>query len=382
MSAHQPTKTRVLSVVRLVAGLLGAILLVIALSTLFYDKTDSPSTRIFFGALILVCGTLLLSFATGVKSTWVLVWALGWFLSIGAAAQVPYSYYGFTHAVYLSEKFASLIWALVSPLQMYWGVKAIKLARRASTPKFGQLPPSDPRAPILFLRPFRVDSKTSRVRTGKEATSLAFNTRTEEELIAEIMSEIGPCVAVGRPDERLPQLGFNRIYVSDDKWQKTVLEHMMRAQLVILMVGSSRSFSWELQKAVELVKPERLLFLIPSDPNDVRDFIRVAQTLLPHPPPDIPRRAIFPAVSFCAVLYFEPDWTPHYAIPDAPGHFRQTLAQKITPTLRMALRPVYAQLGLEWERPPIVLPRILYEGTAAVVVLDVLGILFLRFFVR
>jgi hypothetical protein len=319
------------SVVRLLAGVLGVIFLISALSSFFNDTTDPLSTRIVFDALILVFGVLLLSFGARVKRTWVPLWVLGWFLSLSAALQVLYSYYGFNHSVDVVEKLKSLFWTLLSPLQLYGGVQAIKLAKRASMSMLGKLDLKDPRAPILFLRPFTVDSKIARVRIGKDLVSLAFNTKTEEELIAKEMSKIGPCVAIGRPDEKLPQLGFTRIYVSDDNWQETVLEYMSRAQLVVLIVGSSRNFSWELQKAVELVKPEHLLFLVPSDPNDARDFSRIVQTVLPYPPPDIPKDAIFPAVSFRALLYFEQDWRPHYAVPEAPAHFRRTLAQHVTP---------------------------------------------------
>jgi len=206
---------------------------------------------------------------------------------------------------------------------------------------------------------------------------LGFNTRTEEELIALVMNEIGPCVAIGRPYEKFPQLGFKRVYLGDHhQWQDAVLEYMVQAQLVILLIGSSPSLLWELAKAVELVKPERLLFLISSE----TEFRRLAGTLLPYSPPEIPRNAIFPAATFRTVLYFDPDWTPHYAIPEAPSHFRQTLAQKITPTLKMALRPVYAHLHLEWKQPPIVLLRILYEATFAGCLLLVLRVLFFRFF--
>jgi hypothetical protein len=374
---------------RLVAGLSAVVFIIFALSTLFNDDTDPLSTRAFFSALLLILGGFFLSFASRVRRPWVAIWFVGWVLSVGGALQVAYSYSFFKQSVLMSEKFGALIWALISPAQIYWGAKAVSLARRASTPIAQKVNSGDQRRPVLFLRRFCADSKTSVIRTGKELSSIWFNTRTEEELIAEVMNEVGVCVAVGRPGERMPQLGFSRIYVSDDKWQDTVLEQMRLAQLVILMAASSSErldagagFLWELQNAVELVRPERLLFLIPADRDDERYLRQIAQPLLPRPLPDVPAESIFPARSFRAVLYFTPDWTPCYARPGTATHFRRTLGQAITPTLKLALRPVYAQLGLGWKQPSLIWARILYEGTAAVVALCVVGSLLLRLFDR
>jgi hypothetical protein len=257
-------------------------------------------------------------------------------------------------------------------------VQSIKLARRAGGTSTESVLATDPRSPILYLRPFNVDREASRVTAWEGITSLAFNTRTEEELLAQAMSEFGPCVAIGRPGERLPQLGFNRLYVSNEEWQATVLEFMSKAQLVILMGGSSRNYSWEFQKAVEMVESQRLLLLIPSKAKDLMDFRQLAQRLIPRFELEIPKNAIFRGRTFQAILYFKQDWTPHYAVAKAPAHFRKTLTPSIVPALKMALRPVYAQLNWKWTPPPLVLSRILYEGAAVVFALFFLKIVLLR----
>lgn len=365
---------------RLLASVAGVLFPIFALSALFNDHTDPLSTRIGFAALFLLVGALLLSFGVRVKIAWVPVWLIGWFLSIAAAFQVVFSVYGFNHAASLTEKFAAVFWALVTPMQLDLGLRAIKLARRGSTPKAVDLISSDSRAPILFLRPFESDPKTARIRTGKKLTDLGFNTRTEEELIAKVMNEIGPCVAIGRPDEKLPQLGFNRIYVSDNRqWQDEVLRYMKQAKLVILLIGSSPNFLWEVQKAVELVKPERLLLLIPTQ-KEFSEFKQLAQNLFRQSLPEPPKNAAFQAATLRGVLYFDPDWAPHYAIPEAPSHFRQALGEKLTSTLKMALRPVYRHLNMNWRQPPLVLPRVLYEATAAGCAVLVLVLIFVRVF--
>lgn len=366
-------------IVRSLAGLLGCVFLLLALVSLLsgftgIDLLGEIVLKLILVGVFLAPALFLLRFATGMKKRWIPLWVFGWVLAVGAALQAPYAVSRLRHVRDVTAKLANAFWICTVPLQLLWGIKSIKFARRASAADAEDPGTSDPRAPILYLRPFRLDSKTSRVRTGRDE-SLIFNTRTEEELIAQAMNDIGPCVAIGRPGEKLPQLGFNRIYIGDDKWQDLVLDFMKKARLVILMVGSSQGFSWELQRAVEVVEPQHLLFLIPSDTNDVMEFRRVAQTILAHPLPEIPRNAIFAAHTFRAVLYFENDWTPHYAIPEPAAHFRQPLAQKITPTPKMALRPIYAQLNVSWYPPPIVLPRIVYESAGAGFAILAIGIL-------
>lgn len=370
----------VLKVIRMLAGVAGVLFEIFTLSILFNDSKDPLSSRLMFAGVTFVVGVLLLSFAARMKVRWTPAWAVGWILALGGAAQEFYSFYGYTHAANAAQKVASVFWALVAPLQLYWGARLVNFAKRATAPRLRELDCDDPRAPILLLRPFEVDTRTGKLRPGKDSSAFAlfaFNTRTEEELIAEVMNDIGPCVAIGRPQEKLPQLGFKRIYLGDQQqWQDKVLEYMGQARLVVLLLGKTPNFLWELGKALEMVRPERLLFLIPSG----TEFMQMVQPLLPHAPPEMPENAIFPAATFAAVLYFDPDWTPRYAIPEAPSRFRQTRAQKVTPALKMALRPVYARLGQQWTKPPLLWSRIIFEGTVAVSVLFVLRVIFFHLF--
>jgi hypothetical protein len=204
------------------------------------------------------------------------------------------------------------------------------------------------------------------VRTRKDSTSLFFNTRTEEELIADVMSEIGPCVAIGRPGEKLPELGFTRLYIGDEKWQEAVLQFMRRAQLVIIMGGSSRNYAWEVGKALELVEPHRLLFLIPSDANELVKFHQTLGQTIQGFDRQIPNNAIFPAQTFKAILYFDRNGTLHYARAETPSHFCRALTTDIRPALKMSLRPIYEQLAVKWSPPPLVLSRMLYESALLV----------------
>ena len=54
----------------------------------------------------------------------------------------------------------------------------------------------------------------------------------------------------------------------------------------------------------------------------------------------------------CKLFYFAPDWTPHYmSLSGVPLVGRGDLLMPYRPAFKMALRPVFAQLGVEGEAP-------------------------------
>jgi hypothetical protein len=132
-----------------------------------------------------------------------------------------------------------------------------------------------------------------------------------------------------------------------------------------LMGGASENFSWEVEKALEFVKPQQLLLLVPSDAMERRGFSELLKRLLPQAPPSVPKNAVIKANAFTALMHFASDWTPLYAVPQPVGHFRQRLSQKLTGTLQMALKPAYGQLNLVWKPPPLAASRIVYDGVLA-----------------
>ena len=115
----------------------------------------------------------------------------------------------------------------------------------------------DPRAPVSVSA--RVHRRRAdggpRLTTGR----IAFSARrpapvtltSPEQELAFILQRVGPVVAIGKPGERLPELGAARIYVSHESWQQTVLEMLERSSLVLARVGASPGVLWELdQRAV------------------------------------------------------------------------------------------------------------------------------------
>ena len=298
--------------------------------------------------------------ANRVKTLWLPVWAVGWFVTIVDLFMVPVLP-ARRHWGTLRTLGDGLLFVVLLPI----GVRLISAARRASVAPLENVLADDDRPPILYLRSFALDEETSRVESHFVTTSM-IKLRTEEELLAGVLSEIGPCVAIGKPGEVLPKIGFHRTYVGD-KWRERVLGLLPRARLVVLMGGTTDNFRWELQQAVELVRPECILMLIPYEGEQA--FFAVLQDVLHLSFDEVPQAAVFRGQTFRALLYFEPDWTPHFADVPFPGFFRQPVIHEVTAQLQMALRPVYQQLNIDWTLPPVSWFRVLIVSVGAAAII-------------
>ena len=112
---------------------------------------------------------------------------------------------------------------------------------------------NDPRQPILYLRSFRSDP-----------LFWASAASAEHELVRAVRS-LGPVIAIGAPGTTVPPLGAARLRVSDDHWQDVVAELVRSAQLVLLRIGSSVGFFWELEHLVSTADPRKVLIFLPKE---------------------------------------------------------------------------------------------------------------------
>lgn len=211
----------------------------------------------------------------------------------------------------------------------------------------------DTRPHVLYLRSFKDDETTSRL----------LNLSSEEQELAVAMHEIGPFIAFGEPGEQSPDPGAARMYVEQEQWQAKIENLMSSAQLVVARIANSNSFWWEISTAIRVLRPERLLLFLPEDQNTYQEFQRRANEIFPCQLPNhefrSPRSALSKShISSVGLLYFAPDWTPHLRMLKPPN-FRQNYWAPGVPTFKMALRPVYEQLGIDWKRPPLQLLQIL-----------------------
>jgi hypothetical protein len=171
-----------------------------------------------------------------------------------------------------------------------WPRKRAKLAQEVLA--------ADHRPPIVYLRPFEADRRK----------------RWYEHRIARGVKALGPVVTVGRPEEKYPATPhIARRYLLDEEWRAHVLDLMRQAELVIVHVGTSAGLAWELEQAVGLGRPERLVVCLGPDAvprlggrrdagAPYRQFNERFGRVFPKGLPQEPGRSAF--------LTFSSDWTP------------------------------------------------------------------------
>lgn len=125
---------------------------------------------------------------------------------------------------------------------------------------------------ILYLRSF-IDDATTR-----KSTNTLSDITSEEEALVEALSDIAPVYAIGDPKDDKSPLGASRLYVSDDEWKNTVEYLAQRAQVVVLRLGRTDSFWWEVRMALSKIDKQKILFVIPE--SDSLDSILVLSKYL------------------------------------------------------------------------------------------------------
>jgi len=211
-----------------------------------------------------------------------------------------------------------------------------------------QIMANDTRPPVLYLRSFKDDEIIAR--------AVGFNSVEQEMKL--VLSEIGPFIAIAEPGKEPPDPGAARRSVAQERWQEEVIKEMLRSRLVILRIGDSDGFWWEVREAAIRVRPERLVFLVPEGKGKYEEFCQRARELLPCQLPEY-KTKWSPFDSHGGILYFEPDWTPHLRKFKIVW-LRQTFWNLFAAVLKIGLRPVYEQLGVKWNKPPVQPIQVLY----------------------
>lgn len=199
--------------------------------------------------------------------------------------------------------------------------------------------------PVLYLRSFDDDERAARIK----------GEWTEEEHLRSVLSQFGPFVAIGRPGESVPTAGAARVYVGDAHWQATVEQLLGRARLVVLRTGGTRGLHWEIERAVQLVPPARLLLVV-DDRRELQTLLAAVRTVHPH----VPKRLWIGWRSIGSIkgfVTFDDRWQPTALRARGAGlyHFYDNAAGVGFATKRLAwtLRPLFVRLGEVWKRPPL-----------------------------
>jgi hypothetical protein len=150
------------------------------------------------------------------------------------------------------------------------------------------------------------------------------------------------------------------LHASQEHWQEKVREEMSKAQLVIMRIGDSPSFWWEVREAIVRVRPELLVFLKPAERTEL-EYERFRQNANKWLPYQLPEHKLnwSPFGRHGGIIYFKPDWTPHLREFKITW-LRQTFWNLFAAPLKIGLRPVYEQLGVKWKKPPVQFMQVLF----------------------
>lgn len=243
-------------------------------------------------------------------------------------------------------------------------------SRRHEAVSAAQAMADDPRPPVLYLRSFQDDGSVlldDQGLPGMQALTRAASPVSSEEELARILEQIGPVVAIGKPGEKLPELGAARLYVSHEDWQAVVGVLMRQAALVVVRVGKSPGVLWEIGQALTQIPRERLaLVMLGDEPLSPPVAARLAPALGGALPAALaaPRRSGWvgrlisnPKRRIGGVVCFTPDGKAH-AVPVRmwPIGWRDLVVmmawRPAAGPLRHAWRQVFLLLGLEWGAGP------------------------------
>jgi hypothetical protein len=196
----------------------------------------------------------------------------------------------------------------------------------------------DARAPIVYLRPFRADVNLADRWIDFFAILVRNWHETNERSLALAVRDLGPLIAIGRPGEHVPPLGAARLYVEDAHWQGVVEKVVEVSRLVILRVGRTDGFRWELEHVTAKCDPRKVVIYLPQSDRDAHYAYLREQWRMPVPLPPDPGDALF--------LAFGPNWQPHLLHADG-GKFRRLLTGSAAPQVRSALKSTLETLGIE-----------------------------------
>ena len=85
-----------------------------------------------------------------------------------------------------------------------------------------------------------------------------------EQMLVEAVASFGQVFAIGEPGEMLPPLGAPRLYVDGDGWHEVVQELLSEAQLIVLRIGNTKGFLWEINYARMNCDPVKVVIFVPA----------------------------------------------------------------------------------------------------------------------
>ncbi len=175
----------------------------------------------------------------------------------------------------------SIVLALIIPFFI------VKRRRRLQL-NAGALLAIDDRRPIVHLRSFGDDEVQIKSIAGDATKSvfgrfdmaatfksrLLWQTIRLEEALAGIARSFGPFIAIGEPNEKMPDIGAARAYLGDDQWQEKVAQWMEKSLLITMIGGITPGLLWELDHLLKTGQPGKLIIFFPPSKIKLMQMLR------------------------------------------------------------------------------------------------------------
>lgn len=142
-----------------------------------------------------------------------------------------------------------------------WGLKYYKFSKRKNLEliEYDELLNSSDEF-FLYLRSFEDDGESRSLPTSMFTLALK-DFMTYEEEIAKIFKGSN-LIAVGKPNEKVPQLGAKRIYISDETWKEKVSTLADQAKIIIIKPSFSDGLDWEINLLMKKKLMSKTIFYL------------------------------------------------------------------------------------------------------------------------
>lgn len=126
----------------------------------------------------------------------------------------------------------------------------------------------------------------------------------EQMMFASYFKAYGPYIAIGRPGEGMENmdLGAAKYFIMEEDWRDTILGLLPRCGAIVIDAALSASLVWEICQVIGLVRPRRLLLILPRREQEYRTFYDKCHALFPQ---SLPYN-----FTESRLLMFADDWSP------------------------------------------------------------------------
>lgn len=228
----------------------------------------------------------------------------------------------------------------------------LTLRNRLVAPTAHEVLAEDVRPPVLYFRTFRSDERRT-LSVGRDKFETTLGNR---------LTRLGPFVAIGNPEDRLPPLGAARLYVQPDAdWKTEVGRLLPAAQVVVFRAQGDlgEGSLWEIERVVAAVDPVNVLLAAPRRVRKGGDLARLYQRFVesvvgvfPHPLPPWRPDGVFVAFDARWVPYWLERKDTYLDRNDADYAMRRTLDEWILARLESQAPPALAAPIAWWRRQP------------------------------